>query len=149
MGVTSSGTSLTDGASLAQNLKRKRVSSPPPADPPPAKKRRQPLNYFKDAKRRFLLAYVPMRQDARRIDFDTARELDKTIRDAYAERFSGEVARAGRMSGIGQPTHEECRYALLNRISSFLTDYMTCTIQDLENEDVWAYHSRAEDEEEV
>lgn len=71
------------------------------------------LNYFSnDRQRRFLLAYVPMRQKAREIGLDEAFATDDMICGEFLKVFPGAKTRAGRLSGIPELTDERCRREL-------------------------------------
>ena len=105
----------TDRALLADcSGKRKREASPTEDTAP--RKRRQPLTYFKSEKQRqFLLAYVPMRQEARAIGYDEQDEVDKMVCSEFIKVFPGAVTRAGKMSGswgTSEATPEFCRGSL-------------------------------------
>ncbi|VDC01779.1 unnamed protein product [Peniophora sp. CBMAI 1063] len=136
----------------AVGSKRKRASSPaekrspaPPDEEPPARKRRIMLTYFKNKKqRKFLLAYVPMRQRAREEEWERANAVDLMVRDEFAKAFPTALTRAGKMSGYwgtAEATLEFCRAELKLRISSFMVDNLSTTLEELEREDVWVYHT--------
>ncbi|VDB90289.1 unnamed protein product [Peniophora sp. CBMAI 1063] len=124
--------------------KRKRTSSSAPAQHT-ARKRRSIISFFKNKRqRRFLLAYVPMRQKAREEDWEAANSVDWMVCDEFAKAFPTAITRAGKMSGwwgTSKATPKFCRAELKLRITIFMVGELYTTIESLEDEGVWVYHS--------